>query len=62
MAQEPGIQLCMTFDHFLNSKFKIQNAKLRINKNFELIILRVKAPTDFLNQWSTISGGFQSKH
>lgn len=26
-------------DYFLNSKFKIQNAKLRMNKNFELIIL-----------------------
>lgn len=38
-------------DYFLNSKFKIQNAKLRINKNFELIILRVRASTALNNQW-----------
>ncbi|WP_334838158.1 hypothetical protein [Nostoc sp.] len=55
-------------DHLM--KFKMQNSKFKMNKknNFELIILQGHCPplnsslrdAARLNQWSTISGGFQS--
>ncbi|AUB43223.1 hypothetical protein COO91_09396 (plasmid) [Nostoc flagelliforme CCNUN1] len=39
----------------MNSKFKIQNARIKKKIYFELIILRVKAPTELrsvvFNQW-----------